>query len=302
MNLEDRIDLMKEYPPLVRYPLGGSFLLLIWHAQSEGQHAILASETGLLPVWKSALQRYDNEPEPREMWRVNIVTPGEPYARLLAQTALRESYRRFRQHVGSYVWAMLHSRDRAQLPDALVRCERYFNEHHNHESVTDPTDGTDDPEHASCQNCLYGYTIKDSSVEDLFLQKRSLVPADDESRLASRAPKADPTKPLFALREEFGHHRKGLYVARVEEDDCRYSHDTTFFFHGESVPLSKEVAQARAEIDNAFRLEEERRQRAFKAMRKRQNNEALEGLMRFIDPPLETSRRSLVSLLKTRTK
>lgn len=297
MNLEEHIDVLKEYPFKVSYPKGGQLYLLVWWTPWDRGHALTASnEVSIERMLRQVFVKEGPEIELRDYRHATLVSPPLELRKTYASGRLVEDVDNFRWFVGS-LFRQAQAKDHPVKKDAL-RCKEYRSRWPREDG-----DSTyEDKDHSQCLNCFGGWLPKDHTVESLYLLRRKEPRHVDkwaarhkpkELYFESEAPEADPVLPLYALEQHFGDHSDGLKVNLVKKDEetglyWYGAHNsvtpTTFFFHGEplEIPARFRGLAKTAKQDHEREKAAEAKRR--KEEQRRGNEDANERLRRLLAP------------------
>jgi hypothetical protein len=293
VNLEEHIDILKEFPFKVSYPKSGSLYLLVWWTPWDRGHALAASsEDRIEYMLRRVYLREGPGVELRDYRCATLVSPPLELRQTYARGRLVEDLDNFRWFVGS-LFRQAQAKDNPVKKEA-TRCKTY------RASWPDCVE-KDDKEHGQCLNCFNGWVPKNHTVESLYLLRRHEPRHVDkwvskykpkETYFVSTAPEADPKLPLYALAQHFGDHADGLKIDKIEKDEESkwpygahlHRAPASFFFHGEQLEVPKRFITLAKTAKQDHAREEAAKKKQQAEDRKRENVDANERLRRLLAP------------------
>lgn len=302
MNLEEHIDVLKEYPFKVSYPRGGNLWFLVWWTQWDRGHALAASsEERIEHMLRQVFLKEGPEVKLLDYRCAEIVSPPLELRRGYSVGRMLEDLDQFRWYVGT-LFRMAQSKDRPVKKDA-TRCKNYRDLWSSPEEMKEAAEK--DKDHGQCRNCFNGWLPKGHTVESLYLLRRKeprrypgqpyFRPSTGKIKghpefFESIAPEADPKRPLYALAQHFGDHSDGLKVDTIERDEdgkwpfgAHFScTPISFFFHGEKLEMPKHFLALGKTARADAKREESEKKKTQKQEHKSNAEEANDLLLKLI--------------------
>lgn len=299
------VDLQKEFPIKVRYPLGGKFLLLLWSTESRGQNILLASSPeGLQILWKRLVLKSGENVKIHYVWNIQIVGPPPELREELTAYLYQDALTTFHNAVAGHVFALGNSQ---LTPEGYVRCTTYKYMYNFGAQMDEAEDLT----HDHCANCFRSWIPEGQTVEDLYWRARHVFARAPyvsktivERPLSVEAPAAQNDDEVFAFVEDIGHHHTGMLFTkyyrtheRPSDPEAKYefpalhhnfSHGITFLFrhldrHVESgtpvkAELIKTLLKIRADREGIEAAQKAEAKAAFAERRRKENQSSKDKL------------------------
>lgn len=252
----------------VIYPQGGEHFMLTHWTHNEQTHIVLGrSPEACMAVVNSVKFTKHYYPEVRAFERITIVQPTREFQyQVQVRNAIQER-KAFRDY--AIQLAKEHFTFTGRFPSGFRECPKYVARYDN-EDYTAEKDG----EHFGCANCESKVVVNRVAVLALYAaaQRNSMErgywrrggPGRGQTR--SRAPYADPDRPLYEMVSNPGHHRSGTDGSLASPEFCS-GQSVLFYYHKEEdLPewlerAKKSVADRRAVSDRLQKVADSERHR-----------------------------------------
>ena len=299
MNLEEHIDVLKEWPFKVSCPKGGTLHLLVWWTPWDRGHALAASsEDRIEHMLRLVYLKEGPEVELRDYRLATVVSPPLELRLAYSRGRLMEDVDNFRWFVGS-LFRQAQAKDQPVKKEA-TRCAEYRSRWPREEGEVNG-----DKDHSQCLNCFGGWLPKNHTVESLYLLRRNEPryigknmswavsrKKPVETFFESTAPEADPNLVLYALAQHFGDHADGLKIDKIEKDEdgkwpfgAHLHHAPfSFFFHGEKLEVPKRFLSLATTAKQDHAREEAAKKKKHADERRKENEDANARLLRLLTP------------------
>ncbi len=279
--MKTREELLAEYQLHTVHPFAGFFFGLVWWSHDK-QNQIILSRTwdNLVKLWEGVFKRCDDIPEPKQLWKMQMVSPPEEWVQGWREWQFASDVDSARNMLCVQI-RHVHKQSVIDFPN-IAPCPGYVSRWGEEE--TEPVKEN----HVGCKNCHEGLVITIPDEELIQLVefwgapwrsrdgKTYMLP--DRNRMV-----ADPDHALFVAKPDPGHHCRGSIIEECTAESIKYLHSPMlFFFQGEDLDIPKELLQSGKKLKRQLEAEEKERNEKFKKERDKEKKEKLNKLMNIL--------------------